>query len=687
MTIGFAQGPMSERELLALCDKEIRLAETPSDVSNDRIKFMEYYLSRPYGKLVAKEGHSQLVSRTMMDVIEWVMPLAMEILCTNPKAVQFKPLGKEDVDAAEQETDYISHVYWDENTGYLNTYAWLKDGLLLKNGYVKAWWDDKKEVTQHTYKHLTMGAVQMLLSDQEVQPIEANEYQELEYLPKPMPDGRIVMMPTPVTYFDVTVLRTTIEGCEKIEPVPPEELRISNDCKSPFLNEARCVAHVRLVSRSELVEMGIPVEVVEKLPTHGGRTQRDTREKRARHADVRSRYDVTYDQGEGAMAVVEVREAYIKVDFDGDGIAERRRVLYSGKELLINEWVSHVPFYNWSPIMMTHRHVGIGYGDVMTDLHEAYTVLTRQIFDNIYRTNNPEIAYDKNGVDDENEWMVSQIGGRKATNRDPNTVFAPVEVPFTAEKSLLVTAMLDKQRMERTGTGPDAIAQDPDTLKNVNTGVAAQALSMAVKRVYQVVRNFAEVGMRSAWLGIHQDLKENQNQRKQVELSGKWTEVHPAHWRRREHMKVNVGLAAGMGMEQLMHLDRLYDKQTEIYQAQKPGEPQMVTGKHLHNTLGLMVEAAGFGNYGADYFFQDPTDPKVVQQAQRAKQAQGPSVDEQLVQVQREALQVEAQDNATDNIIEFEKLRSKEREVGLKHEQAMTKLELEHSTDVPGSAV
>src|SRR5688572_18691319 len=113
------------------------LTSTASELRNEREQALNFYYGRPLGNEI--EGRSQVVSKDMMDTIEWIMPSMMRIFCTSD-AVQFDPVGPEDDLQAKQETEYVRHVVWKKNNGFQLLYDWIKSGLQVKNGYVKYWW-------------------------------------------------------------------------------------------------------------------------------------------------------------------------------------------------------------------------------------------------------------------------------------------------------------------------------------------------------------------------------------------------------------------------------------------------------------------------------------------------------------------------------------------------------------------
>jgi hypothetical protein len=101
------------------------------------------------------EGRSQAVSTDVADVIEGLMPTLMDIFAGSDEVVRFEPVGPEDEEAAQQETDYVNHVFMQNNPGFMTLYSFIKDALLSKVGIVKIWWEEREQEERETYFDLT----------------------------------------------------------------------------------------------------------------------------------------------------------------------------------------------------------------------------------------------------------------------------------------------------------------------------------------------------------------------------------------------------------------------------------------------------------------------------------------------------------------------------------------------------
>jgi len=143
-----------------------------SKLSSDRANAMDYYLGDMTKDLPTQAGRSQAVSTDVADTVEGLMPALMEIFCGSDEVVKFNAVGPEDVQAAQQETDYVNHVFMQQNPGFLTLYAFIKDALLQKNGFVKVWWETRTEEERETYYDLDDDQFAMIEADPDVEIVE-----------------------------------------------------------------------------------------------------------------------------------------------------------------------------------------------------------------------------------------------------------------------------------------------------------------------------------------------------------------------------------------------------------------------------------------------------------------------------------------------------------------------------------
>jgi hypothetical protein len=636
---------MTKRELAAHVEQEIQGALGYGDgkLTRQRTDAMDRYYGKKYGN--EQEGRSQIVTRDVADVIEWIMPSLMKIFTGGDKVVQFEPQGPEDVEMAKQATDYTNYVIMKQNPGFSIIYSWFKDALLQKNGIVKHFWDDTTEVTREEYKNLTEEEFTSLLIDDNIEVVEhtANGTEELV-------EGQL---PQPITH-DVVVKRTRESGQVCIEPVPPEEFLINKYAKG--IEDARFVGHRVKKTKSELLAQGYPKAKLERAFSAQEAEWKSERLARFDYDGDSSYPDGDIDDG------VWVTECYIKVDFDNDGIDELRKITKVGDELLDNEAVDSVPFSSLTPVPMPHKFYGLSIYDLISDLQLIKTTLMRNLLDNMYLTNNGryEVVEGQANLDD---LMTSRPGGIVRV-RTPGAV-SPLATPQLDQNSFNMLGYLDSIREERTGVNKNSMGIGDGGLKSHQTATGvAQVMTAAQQKIELIARVFAETGMKDLANSVYQLVQKFESPEKIVRLNNKWTTLYPAEWKEKMDCTAQVGLGFGNKDMNLMHLGQL--AQTIQMVAQHPAAGMMIKPKNVYNLIAEQIKAMGMKN--VEDFITDPGDQE--------PQQQGPSPEEQ-------AKQAEMQLKAEELKIKMQKLQTestlKQREMELDAQLAQQELELKAS--------
>jgi hypothetical protein len=166
---------LSDDELTALLSAERRdalAAVQATKLSEERERALEYYVGDVTMDIPDVDGRSKAVSMDVADTVEGLMPQLMEIFCSSEDVVKFEPVGREDVQAADQETDYVNHVFMQKNPGFMVLYSMIKDALLSKVGVVKVWWEQEHKEQRETYLDLDDDAFAMLAADPEIEIVE-----------------------------------------------------------------------------------------------------------------------------------------------------------------------------------------------------------------------------------------------------------------------------------------------------------------------------------------------------------------------------------------------------------------------------------------------------------------------------------------------------------------------------------
>jgi predicted GNAT family acetyltransferase len=660
---------MDEGTLKGILDAEIdnAIGFIESETTDDRRKALEYYNRYEYGNEV--EGRSQIVTGEVAEVVDGALPQLLRIFTQSDEIVRFEPKGPGDEEKAKQATEYVNWVMSRDNDGVLLMHNWFKDALLQKNGIVKVYWDEKIDVSKEKYQNLTQDELAMLLADPEVEVVN----QKINEI-APAGVDPVGMIIPPVYSYDVKLKKTKKTGKVIVENVPPEEFLISK--KARTIADAPFVAHRRLATRSELTAMGFEKDIVDNLPTYADLTY--NQENVAR-----------FDQGEQpsdqasldfSMQEIEVMEIYIKVDFDGDGIAELRKITYAGSDILDNEEADFVPFCSVCPIPMPHKFFGHSLADRAVDIQLIKSTVTRQILDNLYMTNSPRMGVVEGQVNLDDLLTVTANGIVRMKNTQ---AIIPLTVPPTANQSFPLLEYLDSVQAKRTGVSDQMNGLSPDVLQNSTATAVAMMQSSAAGKIELIARVFAETGVKDLFQKILQLLCKYQDKERIVRLRGKYVSIDPREWTNGFDISINVGLGTGNKQEQMAMIAMVLGKQEEILKTVGINNP-LVSLTNYRQTLGRFIEAAGFKD--SNEFFLEIT-PEQEQQMQQQSQQQGQQQDPAMqAYVSQMQAKMEADNAKAQNDIQISQVKA-EAQIRLKQQEfemtmALKKQEFEYEAQL-----
>lgn len=613
------------------------LGNENGELSNQRAEALKRYFGAPYGDEV--EGRSSVISKDVADAVDWIMSSLLRVFLSSDTPIKFNPVGPEDEEQSQQESDYVNHVVMQENEGFMLLHDWFKDALLQKNGYIKHWYDETDEVTHETYSGISLDEIALLM-----QQLEA-EGDDIKIVGQDEQENGT---------FSIKIQRIRKVGNVIIEPVPPEEIRVSNRCRSS-VNTSPFVEHINTKTRSELIEMGLKKDFVDDLPAWNDSRNAYSSESinRDQTSDETNVLGTTIDR---SMDEIEFKEAYLRVDFDDDGIAELRRIVVVGNQIPDGEeWnkeIDAIPFSSITPNRIPHRHLGIGLNDELAEIARIKTQLLRLTLDNSYLLTNLEwVINERANVSD---FMTTRPGGlKRVTGTDPvDGCIRAVERPPIIQHILPVLDYMDAVKENRTGVGRNMMGLDADTLKKTTEGAARQALQQANAKIEMIARMFAETGMKDMVKAVHALLIKHVNKPKVVRLRNKWIPINPSEWKERTDMTISVGIGTGNMDEVRSNLMLIAELQQQVAGA------GVVSPKNIYNLAEKISDQLGFKQKGL--FFSDPESPEAQQRQQQAQQGQqgNPLADVEMIKGQF-------------------KMQSDQLAMQLKHEHEMHKLEFE----------
>ena len=626
---------MDEYQLSSIVSSEITdaLNHFDSEYSQERIRAMDFYLGEPFGNEV--EGRSSVIATEVADTVETIMPNLMRVFTANDKYVRFNARTAEDVEKAEQISDYVNYVINHDNEGYKILYNWFKDALLFRLGVVKYFWEEEENVREEEYHDLSEDELALLLSNPDIEVVEQIETVVESYI-----DQNDEVQPLTSTY-DLSVRVTEKEGKIKIVNVPPEEFLVNRRATS--LEDAYFVCHRTTMTVSDLVAMGYDRDEVE---AYAGVSDLDVDEERTNRFEDLEAVTGT-DAADPTLREVVYYEAIMKVDYDGDGIAERRRICAigdGGKHILHNEPFDHVPFAVVTPILMPHRLIGRSVYDMTQDLQVIKSTLLRQYLDSVYTSTLPRMGVVEGMVNIDD--VLDGTAGGVIRMRQAGMVQPISGTPVGGEVRPLMD-YLDSVKEQRTGMSKASMGLDANALQSTTASAISATVRGAQVKLESYARNFAEVGVKDLFKGILHLVTKHNNKPRIVRLRNNFVPIDPREWTSEFDVVVQVGLGTADDEQKIAFLTQIAQKQEQILMQMGADNP-IVSMEQYVNTLRSIAEIGGFKD--ADQFFNTPQQIAMMKQQMAQQPQQDP------------------------NAIEMQKLQA---EMALKREQMQMEMELE----------
>lgn len=645
--------PMTEDELCTLVGSMVKEAEDYRDErSSDRIKAMEYFdgdADDMQRHIPADEGKSRVVSRDVRSAIKKVLPSLIRTILGNDEIVEYTPVGEGDEEGADQATDYVNYIALPECDGRQAIEDAINDAIRLRNGIIK-WWQEKKidvKVSLHT--GLDEDAFAVLVADDDVEVLEHTEGTEtIEG-----PEG-----PIEVPSHDVKIRRRITTSMPKIAAIPLENFLIHPDATR--LDESPVTGENCRLRRTDLVSMGYDRDVVFSLPTAEAASSEQENEEDTRRRDVFSQDDALSK----AMQEVEYYDLLVRIDHDGDGIAELRRMVFAGglkaKNLLENTEWDEINYADIVSERRPHQWEGNSVPDDVIDIQTVNTVLLRQTMDNLYWQNNLQPIVQEDAIVDRSA-VTNPMFGKPivvGSGIDVRSAVGYNIVPMVADKSFAMLSYMKEEMTDRTGISDASSGMAPDALQNMTAKASAMIEQAGIGQTEMMVRCIAN-SLKPVFRGLLKLIIQHQDKPRTVRLRDEWVTFDPRHWNAEMDATVNTGLGAGTRERDMMAMMQVIGLQEKILASLGPLGMQYVTPDNLYNSISKMVESAGLRSVGL--YFTKP-DPEAIQQALQS-QSQKPSPEEIKAQA---AMQLEQVRTDGKKEIEAFKVQAKQQEFGVK---------------------
>lgn len=611
-------GGMDRQELQGIVRAAIQDAVEYIDdyISPNRAKATAYYRGEPFGN--EEDGRSSVVDMTVRDTVGKIMPALSRVFFGSEKVVEFTPQNGGDIAFAGMATDYVNYVLQKDNNLFLELQSCWQDALVRKVGVIKFYWEENPDAEGYTLTNLDEQSLIALQADPEL------NIDIISQMVQETPQG--MTQPT----YSVHVTYKTRTGRVKIKALPCEEFIIDREATS--LEDAILTGHRKMATVSELVKMGYDFDFVLSKATADDDFQLNI-ERRERNPQI----DTSYRKDD-AQKFVEYVEAYIKIDWDNDGIAELRKICCMGDdhEIVANEPWDKPPFATFCPSPESHVFFGQSIYDLVGDIQKIKSNVLRNSLDSLSLSIHPRVAVVEGqvNIDDVTNTEVGSI----IRQSQPGAV-TPFNLPFVGKEAFPMLGYLDSLKEARTGISAASQGLDAENLQSTTAVAVNATLKGAQAQIEMIARIFAETGMKELFRGVLKLIVKHQDYERIVRLRDAFTPIDPRPWNANMDVSVNVPLGAMSDNEKAESLANITKKQEEIIQKFGVNNP-LVSLTQYRNSISARINLAGFKDTSAfinegEIQLPEPEPPK-------------PTAEEVLAQVEAQNIQADMQKKAAE---------------------------------------
>ncbi len=631
---------LTEDELIRAVWNQIEDSEgyEKDELAHMRQQALEYYYNRSQAA-PSVPGRSSLQSSDVADMVEAVLAQMMPAF-EGDTIVDFEPLGDEDVDQARAESGAVEHIVMQRNNGHYELQQAVRDALLLRNGFIKIYLDERIDTGSTVYRGLTQLEYGDLIRN------ASGTLRGIDngYTVKDLAEEN--------GFYDVRVRHKTTTRNIMTRAVDPANVSWERDYTSVFLDDCRFFCERSYPTRSELVEMGYSKAKVADLNVGGNDHHLDSLA-RNQHSERRNWRGAT-----PAEDIIELYECYIRIDANGDGVAELLKICTASKTLLEMQEVDFIPYCTGTPFLQPHRLNGLGLFDKLRYVQDQKTFTIRQWADNLNSANNARFGAVE-GMVNMDDLTNSRPGG--VVRMDSPDAIVPIVAPDVGMSCQAFLEYGDKMRSERGGASLDMQAAELQVAGDTAHGVERQ-MSAKEQLAALMTRTLAETMIRSLWLMVHRALRLYMPEPIQYQVQGEFVTVNPAEWGNRETVAVKAGLSLAERSRRQAALLQVVQNQGLMMQA-----GLYVSPRAMHNAQLDLARASGID--APERYFTDPQSQE-AQQAAAAQQQQAQQQAEyqqQLLELQRN-IEDRAADNADAKV--FEDARQFDEEMAFKYAEA-----------------
>ena len=590
---------LSESALLHIVNAKYADADSNRSDLDRRNQFLE---DRNNAELYGTEvpGRSRFVSNDVKDANESAHTSLVRMFLGAGSIIKFKAANPDDkvqLEEAQEKTSFVDWLIRGQPDSYSTQSGALTEIVKLKAGVVKYFYEKTETTEDHDWENIT----ELEVVEQMNALVENRNNKEVEMISHDENDDGT---------FNILIRAKVTRQEIKVVGVPSGSFLISKGAATK--DEAELVGDEFYKTRGELLAEGHSRDLVSKLPQaalNGSVTRLINTDELGNVPEA--------DFGEWSSQLILIQDLYVMVDYNGDGIAERRNIQRVDDQfILVNEPFDHVPYAVGSAFITPHSVIGEGWGEQVTDIAEVNTAITRGVLDNIYSVNNTKkaVRIGTHGVNLD-EALSCKIGGvvQVKGDRPLADMIMPLTTEFIGDKALLIKQHMDQMKANRIGNQLTSQGLDGDTLAKETATRFTGVEKADGARTEKLARNIAEVFYRKLYEGVAWLVAHHQIDEVEFNVLGKALKANPKNWKYDNNLDTEIGLGAGDNDKIVQNMSGAWQIHQQLTAQQSPLTDQ----KKGYNILSKMYKSMDIKD--VSQIINDPEEPSEQLRADNEK--------------------------------------------------------------------
>lgn len=621
-----------------------------------------------------KKNRSHALSRDMADVIKNHVTSINRTLLSDDNSFSFKPESNDPkhIKEAEEKSIFVDEIIKSQEDYYDLMSGWYETSLGQALSTLKVFVDERTEVIEEKHTGVTknnMGTINDLYESNkdvtsydiidkteekfeftpqekqfiknELDAFKANNFEEheiketteLEIIEAGKEFLKIGKLKLSEPTFEVTVSVKKITKEIKIIQVPLEDLIAPLSAKSR--SDCDIIGDIMYETRGTLKARGYSKKLIDSLPaSEKDGTVEDGNRSKTEY--LGGSYDDNNTELNNDDDLIELLDLYVKIDYDGDGIIERRHVLISGNKLINEpEIFNHIPYPMLCSDPKPMSLFGSSVAESIQDIQRMQTVNLRSIQDNLALVSNPSFMINENvKMEDLLSNRYGKIIRNKGESIPANNIQQQV-VEYTADRTQMLMQFMENRKSATTGNMFSTQGLSKDTLKTETATEFNGMKDNDAAKAELIIMRIAKTGMRQLAETIIYLAKTYLDSEQTFYVNKDNITIDPSKWTCKDICNVSF-----IDKEKdLIKQQSILNRQLTMQQT----APSTVDAIKLYNSNIAMNKSMGISDN--DKFFNNPEIPEQQLLAEneqmklQLQQMQGLAQNNQLA----EAAQIEAQ--------------------------------------------